>query len=163
MLRQFIPGAYKILNGQNILTGRSGRTSVKNIHTLSRSFQIVVQSSQELDSREENVVDTLYNGLLSSNRACLAKSITLTESTHPRKRLQARSLLKKALQHCKQCQQNDNSFSFRIGNKMWLRLYNLRQTKLFINFVINFRIIRATRCRKINIPGKHGQVSYQSG
>ncbi|XP_046642451.1 methylmalonic aciduria type A homolog, mitochondrial-like [Daphnia pulicaria] len=115
MLRQFIPGAYKILNGQNILTGRSGRTSVKNIHTLSRSFQIVVQSSQELDSREENVVDTLYNGLLSSNRACLARSITLTESTHPRKRLQARSLLKKALQHCKKCQQNDNSFSFRIG------------------------------------------------
>ncbi len=80
-----IPGAYKILNGQNILTGRSGRTSVKNINTLSRSFQIVVQSSQELDSREESVVDTLYNGLLSSNRACLAKSITLTESTHPRK------------------------------------------------------------------------------
>ncbi|EFX68819.1 hypothetical protein DAPPUDRAFT_301249 [Daphnia pulex] len=115
MLRQFIPGAYKILNGQNISTGRSGRTSVKNIHTLSRSFQIVVQSSQELDSREEDVVDTLYNGLLSSNRACLAKSITLTESTHPRKRLQARSLLKKALQHCKQCQQHDNSFSFRIG------------------------------------------------
>ncbi len=113
MLRLSFPGAYKILNVQSILTGR---TSVKNIHiTLSKSFQIA-QSSQELDNREGNVVDTLYNGLLSSNRACLAKSITLTESTHPRKRLQARSLLKKALQHCKQCQQNNNSFSFRIGN-----------------------------------------------
>jgi LAO/AO transport system kinase len=31
---------------------------------------------------------------------------------------------------------------------MWLRLYNLRETKLFINFVINFRIIKATRCGK---------------
>jgi hypothetical protein len=67
--------------------------------------------------REQNVVNSLYNGLLSSNRACLAQSITLTESTHPRKCLQARSLLKKALQDCKQCQERDNSYSFRISTK----------------------------------------------
>ena len=73
----------RFLNRQYVLRGRS---SAANIYTLSKSFQIV-QATQELDSREENVVDTLYNGLLSSKRACLAQSITLTESTHPRKRL----------------------------------------------------------------------------
>jgi LAO/AO transport system kinase len=104
----------RFLNRQFLLRGRS---SAANIYTLSKTFQIV-QATQELDSREENVVDTLYNGLLSSNRACLAQSITLTESTHPRKRLQARSLLKKALQHCKQCQEKDNSYSFRIGTRI---------------------------------------------
>ena len=103
----------RFLNRQFLLRGRS---SAANIYTLSKSFQIV-QATQELDSREENVVDTLYNGLLSSNRACLAQSITLTESTHPRKRLQARSLLK-PLQHCKQCQEKDNSYSFRIGTRI---------------------------------------------
>ena len=87
---------------------RVGRQQRISTDHLSKLFQIV-QATQELDSREENVVDTLYNGLLSSNRACLAQSITLTESTHPRKRLQARSLLKKPLQHCKQCQEKDNS------------------------------------------------------
>ena len=104
----------RFLNRQYVLRGRS---SGATIYTLSKSFQIV-QTTQELDSREENVVDTLYNGLLSSNRACLAQSITLTESTHPRKRLQARSLLKKALKHCKQCQEKDNSYSFRIGTRI---------------------------------------------
>ena len=69
----------RFLNRQYVLRGRS---SGATIYTLSKSFQIV-QTTQELDSREENVVDTLYNGLLSSNRACLAQSITLTESTHP--------------------------------------------------------------------------------
>ena len=69
----------RFLNRQYVLRGRS---SAASIYTLSKSFQIV-QATQELDSREEKVVDTLYNGLLSSNRACLA------ESTHPRKRLQA--------------------------------------------------------------------------
>ena len=91
------------VNRQHILRGRS--SAAANIYTLSKSFQIV-QATQELDSREEKVDDTLYNGLLSSNRACLA------ESTHPRKHLQAKSLLKKALQHCKQCQEKDNSYSF---------------------------------------------------
>ncbi len=83
---------------------RVGRQQRISTDRLSKLFQIV-QATQELDSREENVVDTLYNGLLSSNRACLAQSITLTESTHPRKRLQAGSLLKKPLQHCKQFQE----------------------------------------------------------
>ena len=158
MLRTFFSEAYNIQNVKSILRGSP---SVKSIYTSSKSFQIV-PALQELDRREEKVVDTLFNGLLSSNRACLAKSITLTESTHPRKRLQARSLLKKALQHCKQCQQNNNSYSFRIGTYMRFRLRE-REKIVFINFVINIRIIRSTRCWKINIPGKHGKVSYKSG
>lgn len=77
--------------------------------------QKIYQSLQELNAQEKNVVDKLFNGLLSSNRACLAQSITLTESTHPRKCLQARLLLRKALQHCKKCQEENKSFNFRIG------------------------------------------------
>ena len=135
--------------------GRQQRISTDR---LSKLFQIV-QATQELDSREENVVDTLYNGLLSSNRACLAQSITLTESTHPRKRLQARSLLKKALQHCKQCQEKDNSYSFRIGTRIVVQTSGWERW-LDVHFVLNSRVIRATRCRKINLPGKHWKVSY---
>lgn len=70
-----------------------------------------------LDIQEKQVVDRLFNGLTTSHRASLAKSITLIESFHPRKRLQARLLLSKALQHCKKCLEVDgpSSASFRIG------------------------------------------------
>lgn len=134
MLRLSFSQTYKILNGQNILRCRS---SAASIYSLSKSFQIV-QATQELDSRETNVVDSLYNGLLSSNRACLAQSITLTESTHPRKRLQARSLLKKALQHCKQCQQKENSYSFRIGTKLSFIIWSAKDNcilRLLLNLI----------------------------
>ena len=86
--------------------------------------------------REQNVVNSLYNGLLSSNRACLAQSITLTESTHPRKCLQARSLLKKALQDCKQCQERDNSYSFRISTKTVVYTTGLKRS-LDVHFLLN--------------------------
>jgi hypothetical protein len=60
MLRLSFPGAFQILNVQNIPTGR---TSVKNIH--SYFIKIVSNRSSwfkhrnELHNREENVLDTL--------------------------------------------------------------------------------------------------------
>lgn len=101
----------KIPKGLNILRCWS---SSGNPYAAPKPHQIY-QSPQELNAQEKNVVDKLFNGLLSSNRACLAQSITLTESTHPRKCLQARLLLRKALQHCKKCQEENKSFNFRIG------------------------------------------------
>ncbi|XP_032795708.2 methylmalonic aciduria type A protein, mitochondrial [Daphnia magna] len=101
----------KIPKGLNILRCWSSSGSP---YAAPKPHQIY-QSPQELNAQEKNVVDKLFNGLLSSNRACLAQSITLTESTHPRKCLQARLLLRKALQHCKKCQEENKSFNFRIG------------------------------------------------
>ncbi|KAK4014426.1 hypothetical protein OUZ56_026949 [Daphnia magna] len=101
----------KIPKGLNILRCWSSSGSP---YAAPKPHQIY-QSPQELNAQEKNVVDKLFNGLLSSNRACLAQSITLTESIHPRKCLQARLLLRKALQHCKKCQEENKSFNFRIG------------------------------------------------
>jgi len=73
--------------------------------------------SNLLDDKEKLVVDRLYQGLISSKRSCLAQSITLIESTHPRKRLQAKSLLTKALNHARTKLESEESTSpsFRIG------------------------------------------------
>lgn len=75
-----------------------------------------IQTQPGLNIQEARIVDNLFNGLLSSNRASLAQSITLIESTHTRKRLQARALLSKALQHQKNQLDLKFSTSFRIGN-----------------------------------------------
>jgi hypothetical protein len=57
------------------------------------------------------VVD-LYKGLISGDRGCLARSITLVESTHVEKQHKAKELLGKVLQGLKQ---SNKPISFRIG------------------------------------------------
>jgi len=57
------------------------------------------------------VVD-LYKGLISGDRGCLARSITLVESTHVEKQHKAKELLAKVLQGLKQ---SNKPISFRIG------------------------------------------------
>jgi hypothetical protein len=68
------------------------------------------------------VVD-LYKGLISGDRGCLARSITLVESTHVEKQHKAKELLAKVLQGLKQ---SNKPISFRIGldNKNILFLLN---------------------------------------
>lgn len=87
-----------------------------------------IQTQPGLNIQEGKIVDKLFDGLLSSNRASLAQSITLIESTHTRKRLQARALLSKALQHQKNQLDLESSTSFRIGNSFFfiqiMHLYN---------------------------------------
>ena len=69
-----------------------------------------------LNDQEKRIVDRLYNGLVNSDRASLAQSITLIESTNSRKRLQAQVLLSKALMHCRnQLHKGSGEYSFRIG------------------------------------------------
>ena len=63
-----------------------------------------------LSDQEQHQVERLYKGLIKGDRACLAQAITLVETTHPRKRLQARLLLNKTL---KDAQISEGSF--RIG------------------------------------------------
>ncbi|CAF0776506.1 unnamed protein product [Rotaria sordida] len=62
------------------------------------------------------VVD-LYKGLINGDRGCLAKCITLVESTHKEKQQNAKELLSQVLQELKQRQQKQSNkpISFRIG------------------------------------------------
>ena len=75
----------------------------------------------QLTGGEILVVNKLFDGLMSGARASLAQTITLVESSHPRKKLQARLLLSKALTNYR-AKLNGNSKegqSFRIG---WLHI-----------------------------------------
>ena len=55
-----------------------------------------------------SIVADLYKGLVNGDRGCLARSITLVESTHEEKKLQAKELLAQVIQANKPT-------SFRIG------------------------------------------------
>lgn len=59
----------------------------------------------------------LYTGLVNGDRGCLARSITLVESTNKEKQQQAKELLAQVLQGLKQrqVQQQNKPISFRIG------------------------------------------------
>lgn len=59
-------------------------------------------------------VDTLFKGLVAGDRASLAHSITLVESVHPQKRLEARELLTKVLDYNHRLNLHTPQ-SFRIG------------------------------------------------
>ncbi|XP_064191364.1 methylmalonic aciduria type A protein, mitochondrial isoform X2 [Anguilla rostrata] len=71
----------------------------------------------ELTDRESRVLARLYEGLVTGQRACLAESITLVETQHPRKRELAQVLLQRVLAHRRQQEQlnGGNPLAFRIG------------------------------------------------
>jgi hypothetical protein len=95
------------------------RTELKHFRLLENAQRHFVGASAYkigLNDQEKCVVDRLYNGLVNSDRASLAQSITLIESTNSRKRLQAQVLLSKALMHCRnQLHKGSSEYSFRIG------------------------------------------------
>ena len=92
----------------NFTTGASLEYSAQVQRKLSRS-EIPVKHTTGLytenpymdeDVREDDpLVQSLFNGLMSGERAALARSITLVESTHPRKRAQSQVLLSLILKH----------------------------------------------------------------
>jgi hypothetical protein len=67
--------------------------------------------------RYVSTVPDLYKGLINGDRGCLARSITLVESTHIEKQHKAKELLAQVLQGLKQRQekQPNKPISFRIG------------------------------------------------
>ncbi|KAL4640424.1 methylmalonic aciduria type A protein, mitochondrial [Arapaima gigas] len=73
--------------------------------------------AEGLTERERRVVARLYGGLLQGQRACLAESITLVETQHPRKKELAQVLLQQVLAYGKQQEQLNGGkpFAFRIG------------------------------------------------
>ena len=62
----------------------------------------------------DSFVTELVNGLQAGKRSCLARAITLVESTHPRKILQAQDLLTRVLS-IEQYQVGTRKSTFRIG------------------------------------------------
>jgi hypothetical protein len=81
--------------------------------------------------RYVSTVADLYQGLIHGDRSCLARSITLIESTHVEKHQKAKELLAQVLQGLKQRQ--EKPISFRIG---------LRMTIMLVSDVLFSRIIR---------------------
>lgn len=65
-----------------------------------------------------STVPELYKGLVHGDRGCLAKSITLVESTHAEKQHKAKELLAQVLQGLRQRQEKQpkKPISFRIGS-----------------------------------------------
>jgi hypothetical protein len=73
--------------------------------------------ANKITRRYVSTVVDLYKGLINGDRGCLAKSITLIESTHVEKQHKAKELLAQVLQGLKQREekQANTPISFRIG------------------------------------------------
>lgn len=74
-------------------------------------------SSSNCNQQDDNTIDQLFNGIVGHDRGSLAKGITLIESTHPKKKIQAKILLNKVVQFCtgKEKSADMKPQSFRIG------------------------------------------------
>jgi hypothetical protein len=85
--------------------------------------------TNKITRRYVSTVVDLYKGLINGDRGCLAKSITLVESTNKEKQHKAKELLAQVLQGLKQ-RQGNTPISFRIGLNFILR------DKICITFVL---------------------------
>lgn len=92
-------------------------------HSFRMSFRIsklstkvaAVDYSSVLSPKENSTVQNLFKGVIAQKRASLAESITLVESTNPRRKLQSRMLLELVLENLKERESKNSSKTFRIG------------------------------------------------
>ncbi|XP_076831066.1 methylmalonic aciduria type A protein, mitochondrial [Brachyhypopomus gauderio] len=79
--------------------------------------KVLARREVDLTDKERRVLDRLYDGLTGGRRACLAESITLVETQHPRKKQLAQVLLQRVLAF-RQEQETLNGgkpMAFRVG------------------------------------------------
>ena len=97
----------------------ASRLESKNIVGRSEAEELVNPYTNENISFDDPLVDQLYQGVISGSRGGLARSITLVESTHPKKKAQAQVLLARILRHNrkKMGYSLKSSASFRIGKR----------------------------------------------
>lgn len=89
--------------------------TTKTLFTLT-SAHIYKRSVHTSLTAEQNVfVSSLFDGLITNKRADLAKSITLIETTHPIKKLQAQEFLNKVLKYLKEDQSKNLKKCLRVG------------------------------------------------
>lgn len=89
-------------------------------HCRGVSSTAVSQHIQDLSGPEQRLLDKLYDGLISGQRASLAESITLVETQHPRKKELAQVLLQRVLAYRKEQESGNGGkpVAFRVG--VWL-------------------------------------------
>ncbi|KAF6036243.1 MMAA [Bugula neritina] len=90
---------------------RVGLTEAFNVRSKYVStWNYVSDSTAQLDPE----VSKLFEGIVSGQRASLAKGITLVESANSRKKAMGQALLARVLRHMKE-KENYNELTFRIG------------------------------------------------
>lgn len=117
---------HRLLHQRGFLTGYlPGHSSIIpgsgcHIHR-SVSSTAVSQHIQALSGPEQRLLDKLYDGLISGQRASLAESITLVETQHPRKKELAQVLLQKVLVFRREQESRNGGkpVAFRVG--VWYR------------------------------------------
>lgn len=72
------------------------------------------RNSSTFSAEHEKYLSNLFNGLINNNRADLAKSITLIETTHPFKKVLAQEYLNRVLKHLKE-KKNKDKVCLRVG------------------------------------------------
>ncbi|CAF4045109.1 unnamed protein product, partial [Adineta steineri] len=114
-LREFVPEecrrlAYTFFECKRSMIDMRSRFRGRKVIFAQRLPNIILR-------RYVSSVTDLYKGLINGDRGCLAKSITLVESTHVEKQHKAKELLAQVLQGLKQRQekQANKPISFRIG------------------------------------------------
>ncbi|KAJ8271829.1 hypothetical protein COCON_G00106880 [Conger conger] len=127
----FLCVAHRVSMLSSAWTGRLGRSlSCTVALDLGRSALLAEQQRRrycmdsalnqhmgELTDRETRVLERLYEGLVTGRRACLAESITLVETQHPRKKELAQVLVQRVLAHRRQQERLNGGkpLAFRIG------------------------------------------------
>ena len=94
-------------------------------------------------STKDSFVSELVEGLQSGKRACLARAITLVESTHPKKILQAQDLLTRVLAMEQQTASTKKQ-TFRIGKLKLLEFYKDNISLIKMLFVQDYLCITLT-------------------
>lgn len=89
---------------------------------------------QDLSGPEQRLLDKLYEGLISGQRASLAESITLVETQHPRKKELAQVLLQKVLAYRREQESHNGGkpVAFRVGVLSWFLNSGLGLTLVFL-------------------------------
>jgi hypothetical protein len=64
---------------------------------------------------QRELVENLFQGIVSNKRASLARSITLVETTHPQKRILSQLLLNRVLAKLKEDRKDNKKLCLRLG------------------------------------------------
>ena len=110
----------------------------------------VKRNSSTFSAEHEKYLSNLFNGLVNNNRADLAKSITLIETTHPFKKVLAQEYLNRVLKHLKE-KKNKDKVCLRVG-KGGIYLFYFRVFDEF-NFLFCFK----------GITGPPGAGEFKNG
>ncbi len=136
----------------------------QRVSTLSRNSFQIVQATQELTVEKKRL--TIPFTMVYCHRTELVwlnqslwQSQLILENAYRQDHCWNTATLNITLQHCKQYEEKDNSYSFLIGTRIVVHTKGWERS-LDVHFMLNSKVIRATRCWKIYFPGKHGKVFY---